>query len=399
MAVMIAQAGSNEWGGTHGGEAGNQKRTAGNMDGELNIKEWYDKPWVYCIRPKDPNKAEILAQTAYDCVANPKIGYDQNERQTLYYQLKANNWNPSKVGYCETDCSSLWGACANAAGVYIDPVVYTGTMKQFAEQSGAFEILTDEKYTRTDKYLKRGDGLVKPYAHAVIVLNDGELAKDDKPDDKPIIEPKEGYNKVYQATGNVWLRKGPGTSYATIEVVNRGEQVYVKGTVNGWLEVQHGYNTGYSSASYYKFVEEVEEQTKTPLTLVTTAQLYLRKSAGITAKALTVIPKGTKLNCSGNTTMVGSTKWYEVAYNTFIGWSSGKYLKEVVNDEVTFKTTDSLNMRSGPSTNDSIIQVVLPNQIVKSNGQYVTNQGVRWYWCTYNGKSGYMSNKYLKEVK
>lgn len=393
--VQIAHAGSNEWGTTHGGEAGNQRRTAGKLDGELKVTDWYDKPWTYCIRPKDPAKAKIIADTALACVKNVKIGYDQNERQTLYRQMKANNWDATKVDYCETDCSSLWGVCANAAGIYIDPVVYTGTMKQFAEQSGAFEILTDEKYLKTDKYLKRGDGLVKPFAHAVIVISDGDSAGQEVPDPAPA--PSVGYTHVYIATGDVWLRKGPGTNYATIKVVNRGDQVYVKNNVNGWLEVQYGYSTGYSSAKYYKYVEDVEEKTQTPLTLITTAKLWLRQSAGISGKALTVIPQGTRLNCSGNTTMVGSTKWYEVAYNTYVGWSSGKYLKEAPSS-MKFKTTATLNMRKGASTTTDIIQVVSPNQVVTSTGEYITNQGVRWYYCTYNGKSGYMSNMYLKEV-
>ena len=109
MAVRVAQAGSNEWHGTHGGEAGNQRRTgvtasnpAGNLDGELNISDWYNKPWTYVIRAKDPAKREIIANTAYACVANPKIGYDQNQRQTLYDQMRQKNWDASKVGYCET---------------------------------------------------------------------------------------------------------------------------------------------------------------------------------------------------------------------------------------------------------------------------------------------------------
>ena len=124
MAVRLAQASINEWGGTHGGEAGNQKRTAGKLDGELNVRDWYDRPWPYLIRPKNPEDGKKMAATALACVKNEKIGYDQNERQTLYKQMKANNWDATKVGPCETDCSSLWGVCANSAGIPIDPVVW-----------------------------------------------------------------------------------------------------------------------------------------------------------------------------------------------------------------------------------------------------------------------------------
>lgn len=385
MAVRIAQAGLNEWGGTHGGQAGNQTRTPGKLDGELNIENWYSRPWAICLRPKDPTKANIIADTAYGCVKNVKIGYDQNERQTLYYQLKANNWDPSKVGYCETDCSSLWCACCNAAGISIDPVCWTGIMKDLAEKSGAFEILTDSKYLTSTKYLKKGDALVKPGSHAVIVLDNGE--ETDK-------ESKEEFDRVFQTTGSVWMRKGPGTNYGKIKSITIGVQVNVSTIQGNWARVKHNGDIGYVSMKYLKEVDTVI--TIDPVMLVTTGKIWMRESAGTSGKQILVIPADTKLMCSGSTKKVGETTWYQVAYNNRTGWCSGTYLKKVA--LIKFKTTAKLYMRSGASTKTGVVQVVDANQLVISNGEYITNQGVRWYYCTYNNKSGYMSNLYLKEI-
>ena len=384
MAVKIAHAGSNEWGGTHGGEAGNQRRTPGKLDGELQVSDWYNKPWKICLRPKDPKKAEIIANTALGCVKNAKIGYDQNERQTLYYQLKANGWDPAKVGYCETDCSSLWCACANAAGISVDPVCWTGIMEDLARKSGAFEVLTDSKYITTDKFLKRGDALVKPGAHAVIVIENGsEVGPDPTPDP---------FDKVYQTTGSVWMRKGPGITYSKIKSITIGVQIQVSKIEGNWAYAKDGNDIGYVSMKYL----EKAIDTVNPVTLVTTGSLWLRKDPGMSGKQLIVIPANTRLQCNGATKTVSGTTWYQVAYNGYTGWSSGVYLKPV--KEIKFKTTGKLNMRKGATTSSAVIQVVDVNQLVISNGEYITAGGVRWYYCTYKGKSGYMSNMYLKEI-
>lgn len=387
MAVRIAQAGLNEWGTTHGGQAGNQTRTAGKLDGELNVENWYSRPWTICIRPKDVNKGNIIADTALGCVKNAKIGYDQNERQTLYYQLKANNWDPAKVGYCETDCSSLWCACANAAGISIDPVCWTGIMESLARKSGAFEILSDSKYLTTTKYLKRGDALVKPGSHAVIVIDNGsEVTPTPTPD---------GFNKVYQTTGSVWMRKGPGITYGKIKSITIGVQIAVKEIKGNWAYAKSGSDIGYVSMKYLKEVDNII--TIDPVTLMTTGKIWLRQDAGVSGKALTVIPAETKLTCNGDTKIITGTTWYRVAYGGYTGWASGTYLKKVPT-QIKFKTTAPLNMRKGATTSSAVIQVVSANKLVVSNGNYITAGGVRWYYCTYEGKSGYMSNMYLKEI-
>lgn len=62
----------------------------------------------------------------------------------------------------------------------------------------------------------------------------------------------------------------------------------------------------------------------------TTSNLKMRYIAGkITKKnIITVIPKGDKVQCYGYYNMVGGTKWYLVAYKSYTGYVSSKYLKK-----------------------------------------------------------------------
>ena len=386
--IKIAQAGLNEWGGTHGGQPGNQKRTEGNLDGELNVREWYNKPWKMVLRPIDSKKADIIARTAYNCVRNAKIGYNQDNRQSLYWQMKGVDWDASKVGYCDTDCSSLWGVCCNSAGIEIDPVVWTGIMEELAVKSGQFKVLKESKYLTSIKYLKKGDALLTPYDHTAIVI--------DETVEEPIIpDPEEVFDKTYVTTAKLWLRKGPGTNYPTIIAMDNNTEVLVSKVDGNWARVQYGTYLGWSSLTYMK---RVPEKDYNPIDFFTTGDVNIRESAGTKYKIVGVIPFNTRVRSSGRHKDVGSTPWYEVSYNGATGFVSSKYLRQVP-QEMNFITTGKVNMRKGPSTDYDIVTVIDINTKVKGDGNYVDAQGVRWYSCTYGKNTGYVSNMYLEEVR
>jgi peptidoglycan hydrolase-like protein with peptidoglycan-binding domain len=109
--------------------------------------------------------------------ANPNIGYDQGGRNTLYEKAKAVNFLLDAVEKaCECDCSSLVHVCAIAGGAnltYGSNGCTTRTMVSVFVASGDYEKLTDGKYLDSDKYLKRGDILVKEGSHTVMVLDNG----------------------------------------------------------------------------------------------------------------------------------------------------------------------------------------------------------------------------------
>lgn len=156
----------------------NGKAKAGDQTGkEVCIRSFYAKPWVYLIRCKDHNKAEIMAKACESICNNPCVGYDQSQRLTLHNELSRVGFDYNKLTVpCECDCSSLMTVCAECAGIMIP---YTGgnapvtanMVKQF-DKTGQFEIITEG--INDECNLKRGDILVgAPNTHTVMVLDDG----------------------------------------------------------------------------------------------------------------------------------------------------------------------------------------------------------------------------------
>ncbi len=185
MAVRIGHASGDERGKASGGKAGDQTGK------ELRTQNWYTKGWNVLLRPRSAALAEKSALSCEAACANPNIGYDQGARNTL-------NARAAEVGYdlariengCECDCSSLMHVCAIAGGAnlhYESNGHTTRTMVQAYVASGDYEKLTDRKYLTSDKYLRRGDILVKEGSHTAMVLTDGELAENAVHTQKPDI--------------------------------------------------------------------------------------------------------------------------------------------------------------------------------------------------------------------
>ena len=174
--IKIGQASRDERGRYSGGIAGDQ-------DGkEVAIREWYNRPWNKVLRCKDTAKAEKIATAMEKACRNDNIGYDQNQRTTLYSLAKANGWNIEDIKTpCETDCSALVAVCVNAAGIKVSGDIYTGNEANALLHTGEFELLTAPKYLLSDEYLKRGDILLYEFHHTAIALQDGRKAEKTKP--------------------------------------------------------------------------------------------------------------------------------------------------------------------------------------------------------------------------
>jgi hypothetical protein len=151
------------------------------------------QPYIV-LRPKTNSLAEASAIACEAGCLNNNIGYSQSNRNTLYNLAKANNFDLSKVGLCNTDCSAFLSVCAIAGGANISygtngPT--TSTMRTRFKQSGDYEILTSTEYTNSADSLKRGDILVKEGYHTIMVLKNGAETPDipDEPiPDEPVIE-------------------------------------------------------------------------------------------------------------------------------------------------------------------------------------------------------------------
>ncbi len=177
MAVIIGSARHDENGKVVGGKAGDQ------TGHEVETQDWYlhAKGWV-CIRAKDPEDREMIALDMEYICENPNIGYDQSQNTTLYQAAKPYAFNAAKVLVpCETDCARAVRVCVLYAGIICEDF-YTGSEVEALRRTGKFDILTEDKYTKTSDYLLRGDILVtKKKGHTVVVLTDGAKAKEKPP--------------------------------------------------------------------------------------------------------------------------------------------------------------------------------------------------------------------------
>ena len=214
MAVLIGHASIDERSKAKGGLAGDQTGK------EVCTRNWYDKDWDLVLRPKTDALAENSARICETICACELVGYDQNQRNTLWKAyLETRKIVPIKKVEC--DCSAFMTYCAILGGAnitYGDNAPTTSTMATKFKASGNYEVLTDKKYTESSDYLKRGDILVKKGSHTVMVLSDG--AKVGKTSKGNIAIPTVTLRKGSKGSDVTKLQNALNTLFATGLVVD-----------------------------------------------------------------------------------------------------------------------------------------------------------------------------------
>jgi glucan-binding YG repeat protein len=169
--VLIAHAAKDENGRYRDGQAGDQTGE------EVYIRTWYDRPWNCVLRCTDSTVAERFAYAMERAARNNHIGYDMNDRNTLYKAASKVGWDPGLVTTdVECDCSSLVSVCLIYAGISSDLMyqngncLTTGTLRAALLSTGKFEVYTSSDYTDTFTNLKRGDILLYEWHHTAGVL-------------------------------------------------------------------------------------------------------------------------------------------------------------------------------------------------------------------------------------
>ena len=165
----ISNSGKNENGHVSGGKPGDQNGQ------EWKLCPWYNRPWNCVLRYPNAKVAATMNNLAVAAAKNDHIGYDQPRRTTYWDQLKANNYDPSKITKdCDDDCSA--GVCANikAAGYICGdtrlqdlPITSTHYMRAELTKRG-FQCFTSSDYTRSSAKLQPGDVLLNDNAHAAM---------------------------------------------------------------------------------------------------------------------------------------------------------------------------------------------------------------------------------------
>ena len=155
MATLCGWASIDENGKAKGGSAGDQNGK------EVKTGNWYDFGQKIVLRFKDRTKAKKAAQTMKTLCTGNYVGYDQNQRTTLYTEMQKVGWDASKLKTkCETDCSAMMSPVLRSAGISVSKDIYTGNMVAAIMGTGQFTKLTASKYTDSGDYLLTGDIMV-----------------------------------------------------------------------------------------------------------------------------------------------------------------------------------------------------------------------------------------------
>ena len=200
---------------------------------------------------------------------------------------------------------------------------------------------------------------------------------------------------------NVFLRKGPGTSYSKIVVLKKGAKVdIVAKSSNNWYKVKYGKGFGYVYSKYVTVKSETptnKEDVAYSATGTVKSNVYVRKAASTSAKKLGVLKKGTKVtivakNYTGN--------WYKVKYNKGFGYVSAKYVTvktpTPTNKDIAFDATGTIKsnvyVRETASTSAKKLGVLKKGTKVTIVAKNYTGN---WYKVKYNKGFGYVSAKYV----
>lgn len=286
MSVLIGHASIDENGRASGGQAGDQTGK------EVCVRTWYNGNWNIVLRPKSAAAAEKMAAACEILCRGNLVGYDQGNRNSLWDELERVGWDVAKLTVkCETDCSALVSTCVRIAGIDVPRVALgngrynapiTQTMRRALCSTGGFQPLADAKYLTSDKYLKRGDILLRESGHTAMVLGDG---------------PSFGAATLAQ-TANA-----PAAAATPIREVKATEPA-------------HGFDR--ALAGTYE---------------CTASALNIRNGAGSSKKKLTEIERGATVNCYGYYSLVADVKWLYIQFVQdnirYTAFACANYLKKM----------------------------------------------------------------------
>lgn len=225
------------------------------------------------------------------------------------------------------------------------------------------------------------------------------LSDDGKPN-----ENTDDTSQTGKTTTALNLRSEANTNSTIKLTLPKGTSLVITKKLDGWYKVKlSDGTTGYVASQYVSLSGDNNNSGELNIKAETTACVNVRKTASTNAPILKVIDSGTQVTITERT----NSSWYKVKLSDGTkGYIYASYLKETSsggnnnNDDkscnITAKTTANVNLRKKASTSSAIIKTVKKNTkltiIEKTNSN--------WYRVKLSGGTkGYMSSKYLKEVK
>lgn len=222
MKVIVGSARHNEYGGTEGGQAGDQ------TGHECEMQEFYvhELGWDL-LRPIDKHKATLIADNMVAICNNDNIGYDWNRKPSLWAASEKYEYDAAKVTEkCNTNCAGAVRNCVAYAGIS-KADFYTGNEVSVLMKTGAFELVTDSTKTSDPAFMQVGDILVsKAQGHTVVVvgIEEGEITVNEWE-----VFCNTEYVTEFIVTAQMNLRVFGGTNMKILATIKKGETVKCDG--------------------------------------------------------------------------------------------------------------------------------------------------------------------------
>ncbi|MGL6187089.1 MAG: SH3 domain-containing protein [Clostridium chrysemydis] len=290
--------------------------------------------------------------------------------------------------------------------------IYNGDKVEVLEKTGNWYKIKKgnlEGYTSSD-YIK-------------ITNSDNSNNKpEQKPDSKPDEKPTEikGTGKVINITSSLNVRSGAGTNHGVVGTLHNGDSFDVIGKSGSWYKIKKGSLTGYISQDYVKYTPETEKPSEKPnekpnekpteikgtgKVINITSSLNVRSGASTSHSIVGTLHNGDSFDVIGK-----SGSWYKIKKGSMTGYVSQDFVKytpeadkpsEKPDDkpEVTAKkgkvvnVTSSLNIRSGASTNHSVVGVLHEGDTFDISGK-----SGNWYKIKKGSVTGYVNEDYVKVI-
>lgn len=257
--MLCAWASINEKGKIMGGKMGDQTGR------EVRTGGYYYFGQTFCIRPRRQSVAEDIAACAHAIALNDKVGYGQDDRESLFKAMRRKGWGSYVIDeLCDTDCSELAVCCANyALGCEAFPAdLYSGNIVPVMTRNSNFVKITIGKYFEPHT----GDIIVAPGKHVIIVVESDYVGHTTE---KPHYEP----GKTYTLDVNLKVRTGAGVKYAWKKreeltedgkrhsqdrpeaVLKQGTRVTCKNVIESgddlWIEIPSGFIAAFYGGETY----------------------------------------------------------------------------------------------------------------------------------------------------
>ena len=189
------------------------------------------------------------------------------------------------------------------------------------------------------------------------------------------------------------VRSGAGSNFEVLYMVKKNDKVTVTDTSNGWYKVKNSEDKeGWVSSKYVSISESSETVSRSSSydqKEVNTNGLNMRSGAGTSYRVITTLNKGTKVDVISE-----SNGWSKIKYDGRLGYVYSTYLDNIkpsyTNTTTKIVNTDSLNVRSGPSTSNTIV-----GKLSKGTKVSVISESNGWSKILYNNKECYVSSRYL----